>query len=351
MAETRKTDTIATPDAGASSLQDGSSSSRSKDTGPAPATGPVPFSPTLIEVTERDVKPHTGLIAVIPAYNEQIALGSVVLLARQYVDRVIVVDDGSSDRTSEVARLAGADVIRLEVNTGKAYAIFIGLKRARELGCTAAVMLDADGQHHTRDIPRLAAEALSGDADLVIGSRFMAGNGNIPLYRRAGQKTLDIFTNVGTKLKISDSQSGFRALSRKALDHLDFKSNGYNIESDMIAHFAAQGLVIREVPIDVRYEVPHKHKKNPVAHGMGVLSQLINLISYRRPLLAFGIPGALLIIGGVIAEIWVFKELYQYHVFHDVLALGCAFILVFGILLVTAALILNTIVRIVNERR
>ncbi|MFA4876120.1 MAG: glycosyltransferase family 2 protein [Methanoregula sp.] len=294
-----------------------------------------------------------GLIAVIPAYNEQIALGSVVLLVKQYVDRVIVVDDGSNDRTAEIATAAGAEVIRLDHNMGKAYALLVGLKRARDLDCRAAVMLDADGQHYSRDIPRLAAPALSGEADLVIGSRFIAknGNGNIPFYRKAGQKTLTMFTRVGTQQDVSDSQSGYRVLSRKALNFLDFKSEGYNVESDMIAHFGANGLVIKEIPIDVRYNVPHKHKKNAVRHGMGVLAQLINLISYRRPLLAFGIPGFVLTVGGLIAEMWVFTELRLNNTFHDVLAVGSAFVLVLGMLLVITALILNTLVRIMNERK
>ena len=267
------------------------------------------------------------------------------------MDRVIVVDDGSTDRTSEVARMAGAEVIQLDANMGKAYALLLGLKRAGELNCTAAVMLDADGQHYTRDIPRLTALVLSGDADLVIGSRFIENKGKIPLYRQAGQKTLNIFTNFGSKADVSDSQSGYRALSRKALDNLDFKSDGYNVESDMIAHFVAKGLVIKEVPINVRYEVPNKHKKNPVTHGMGVLSRLITLISYKRPLVAFGIPGFLLILTGLITEIWVFEELREANIFHDVLAIGSAFVLVLGMLLLIAGLILNTLVIIMCENR
>jgi len=303
---------------------------------------------SMIEVMEGDGSHLKGLVAVIPAYNEQISLGSVILLARQYVDTVIVVDDGSKDRTSEVARSAGAKLIKLDENMGKAYALLLGLRAAREHNCKAVVMFDADGQHLTRDIPRIAAPVLNGDADLVIGSRFMEKKGKIPIYRQAGQKTLNLFTNMGSQVNISDSQSGFRALSRKALDNLDFRSDGYNVESDMIAHFAATGLVIKEVPIDVRYEVPHKHKKNPVTHGMGVLASLINLVSYRRPLLAFGIPGLLLIIGGLFAEVWVFAEYYANNNFHYVLAIGSAFVLILGMLLVIAGLILNTLVRIVN---
>lgn len=292
----------------------------------------------------------TGLFAVIPAFNEEIPIGSVVLQAKKYADWVIVVDDGSSDRTSEVAKMAGAEVIRLDDNTGKAYALLLGLKRARELNCTAAIMMDADGQHISSDIPRLSAPVIKGEVDLVIGSRFINKEGNIPLYRMAGQKTLNFLSNFGTGHRVSDTQSGFRVLSRKALDNLDFKSDGYNVESDMIAHFISKGLVILEMPIYVRYDVPNRHKKNPVSHGFGVMSRLVTMISYRRPLLAFGIPGAVLTVGGLITELWVFTELYTKNVSHYLIGIGSAFILVVGLLLVIAGLILNTLVIILNEK-
>lgn len=314
-----------------------------------PGSGTIGLDGTPINLPAPEIMQPKGLIAVIPAYNEQIALGSVVLQAKQYVDKVIVVDDGSKDKTAEVAELAGAEVIRLDQNSGKAYALLLGLKKAKEYNCAAAIMLDADGQHHTSDIPRLATWALSGDADLVIGSRFLRNTDNIPMYRRAGQHTLNLFTNMGSQQNVTDSQSGFRALSGKALDYLDFKSDGYNVESDMIAHFAAHGLVFKEVPINVRYEVPNKHKKNPVTHGMGVLTSLINLISVRRPLLAFGIPAAVLIAVGMATELIVVSEYYTSNVFHYVVAIGSAFVLMSGMLLAIAGIILHTLVRIVME--
>jgi hypothetical protein len=191
---------------------------------------------------------------------------------------------------------------------------------------------------------------LNGETDLMIGSRSLTGTTNIPLYRRAGQKILYVFTSMGTQANVSDSQSGFRALSRNALTHLDFESDGYNVESDMIAHFARQDFIIKEIPITVRYDVPNSHKKNPVHHGFGMLTQLINLISYRRPLLAFGIPGGLLIITGLIAELWMFAELCTNgDGFHYVLTIGSAFIIVLGLLLVIAGSILNSLVIIVRE--
>ena len=114
-----------------------------------------------------------NIIAVIPAYKEEIAIGSVVLKAKKHVNRVIVVDDGSLDKTAEVAELAGAEVIRLDRNYGKAYALMRGLERAKELDCSVVVMLDADGQHDPDEIPRVVNPVLRGEADMVIGSRFL----------------------------------------------------------------------------------------------------------------------------------------------------------------------------------
>ena len=111
-----------------------------------------------------------GVIVVIPAYNEQLVIGSLVLKTCRMVEKVIVVDDGSPDNTSHVARLAGSEVISLPENMGKAHALLAGLNRARELGCTATVTLDGDGQHMTREIPVVAKPVLAGKADLVIGS-------------------------------------------------------------------------------------------------------------------------------------------------------------------------------------
>jgi glycosyltransferase involved in cell wall biosynthesis len=290
-----------------------------------------------------------GICAVIPAYNEELTIGSVVVLTKPYVDRVIVIDDGSTDKTEHVAKLAGAEVIIIYPNSGKAYAVLLGLLRARELGCDAVVLLDGDGQHCASDIPRVTASALTGEADLVIGSRFLEHHDSVPLYRRFGQKTLDLLTNITNQSNVTDSQSGFRALSRRALDFICFKSIGYNVESDMIAHFSANGLVIKEVPIGVRYDVPNQHKKNPVKQGVCVLSRLITLIGYRRPLLAFGIPGSVLMVGGMGVEIWVFSVFFSSGIFHYIISIGSAFFLLLGMLLGITGLLLNTLVLIMKE--
>jgi glycosyltransferase involved in cell wall biosynthesis len=319
-------------------------------------TQPDPsFQAHLIEVSVNDldsvlVHPR-DICAVLPAYNEELVIGSVILRTKQYVNRVIVVDDGSLDRTAEIAKLAGAEVIRLDHNTGKAYTILLGLRRARETGCSVAVMLDADGQHDPREIPRVAGLVRSGKADLVIGSRFIEKNRGIPAYRQVGQKILDLFTNMGAKSKVTDSQSGFRALSHQALNNLDFKSDGYNIESDMISHFSHIGLSIMEVPISVNYDVPNKHKKHPVSHGVGVLARLVNLIGYKRPLLLFGVPGTLSIIVGMLAGFYAFSEYTTTSQFPFAISMVSMLLLIMGMLMVIAGLLLNTLLIIIKENR
>jgi len=290
------------------------------------------------------------LAAVIPAYNEGLVIGSVVLQAKQHVDRVIVVDDGSTDRTAEIARLAGAEVIRMPENGGKASALMAGFSRARALGYAAVVTLDGDGQHDPAEIPVVAAPVLAGEADLVIGSRFLDIKADIPKYRVAGQKVLNGFTNLSTDggFSTTDSQSSFRALSRRALENLTFSSDGYTIESDMIAHFAPLGLAMTEVPISVSYDVPHKHKKNPVSHGFGVLARIVGLVGYRRPLLSFGIPGVLVTLFGIGAEIYTFSEFYRSGQFHYIIFTVGITALILGLLLITSGLILNSLVSIVQ---
>ena len=168
------------------------------------------------------------ILVAIPAKDEELTIGTVVALSKQYGD-VLVVDDGSEDETAKVAELSGAKVLRHELNLGKAEALRSVFKYAIENGYDVAVCLDADGQHDPCDIPKLLEPIIEDEADLVIGSRFLRKN--VPKYRIFGQKVLDVLTNFASEAKITDSQSGFRALNRKALKHIkDFRSEGYSME-------------------------------------------------------------------------------------------------------------------------
>ncbi len=284
------------------------------------------------------------ILVLIPAYNEGLVIGSLILNVQQYADKIIVINDGSSDNTKEIVKLAGVECLSLETNSGKAKAMMLGFKRARELGYTATIMIDGDGQHNPADIPKLAKPVLDGDADLVVGSRFLesAGVEEIPTYRKFGQKVLNQATNISSGFKCSDSQSGYRALSQKALENMNFASSGYGIESDMLSHFAELGLCITEVPISVTYEVPHKHKMNPIKHGLSVLSGLIQLITVRRPIICFGIPGFILTIVGAVLG---FKALSiaAAAAWSPTITLVSLMLILMGMLLISVALILYSV--------
>ncbi len=239
------------------------------------------------------------ILAVLPAYNEEVSIGSMVLHARQHVDRVIVIDDGSSDRTAEMAKLAGAEVIRHPFNKGKGAALKTGFIEASKNGTRVIVTMDTDGQHDPEEIPKLVAPILSGEADLVNGSRYMNGNGKkTPFYRRIGQTVLDKATNMNTRLNITDTQSGFRAFAAHTAPVFRFRSNGLAIESEMLIDAANALLKMKEVEIGVRYDVDCS-SENPVKHGIKVLVKVLQDMELNRPLFYFTVPGIVFAVLGI----------------------------------------------------
>ena len=249
-----------------------------------------------------DKRQKIRVLAGIAAYNEARYVGSIVLQARQYVEEVIVVDDGSTDNTARVAELAGATVIRHDENRGKGAAIQSILAEAKKRNPDVLVLLDADSQHNPNEIPALIKPVSEG-FDLVIGSR-EAQKDKTPRYRRIGQKVISRSSRLASKANISDSESGFRALSPKAINDLELKAKGFAIESEMITRAADKNLKITEVPISNIY-TKDGSTLNPIRHGIDVLSQIIVMISQRRPLFFFGLAGGILLVVGLIFGIRV----------------------------------------------
>ena len=248
-------------------------------------------------MTQRTQQTEVRVLAGISAYNEARYVGSIVLQARQYVDEVIVVDDGSTDNTARVAELAGATVIRHNQNRGKGAAIQSILAEAKKRNPDILVLLDADAQHDPNEIPVLS-KPISEGFDLVIGSR-EAQKDKTPRYRRIGQKVIFHSSRLASKTNISDSESGFRALSPKAIHDLELKENGFAIESEMITRAADKNLKITEVPISNIYTIDGS-TLNPIRHGIDVLSRVIVMISERRPLFVFGLAGGILLVIGLV---------------------------------------------------
>jgi len=231
------------------------------------------------------------ICAILPAYNEELAIGSVIVRSKEFVDNIIVVDDGSTDGTAEIATLAGATVLRHVKNLGKGAALRTGFAAAD--GADIIVMLDADGQHEPTYIPALVKPILDGEADIVNGSRYLDGNNlGTPLYRRFGQIILDKAVHINSGIKVTDSQSGFRAFASWTKSAFRFDTDGMAIESEMLDDAARAGLRIKEVKIGVRYDV-RKRGANPISHGLTVLVNVLHHIELRRPLFYFTIPGIL----------------------------------------------------------
>jgi glycosyltransferase involved in cell wall biosynthesis len=238
------------------------------------------------------------ITAILPAYNEELCISSVILCSKKYVDKVIVVDDGSTDNTAKIAKLAGARVISHSSNKGKGAALKTGFEAVKE--SEIIVTLDSDGQHNPKEIPKLINPIINGEADIVNGSRYINGNKkDTPSYRRIGQSILDKITNLGSGLNSTDSQSGFRAFARYTLPAFRFSCTDFGIESEMLTDASNVGLRVKEVEIGVRYDTDSS-TKNPINHGVGVLIKVINDLQFQRPLFYFALPGTIVTLAGII---------------------------------------------------
>jgi glycosyltransferase involved in cell wall biosynthesis len=216
------------------------------------------------------------VIAAIPCYNEEQFIGNVVRRVSQYVDQVVVVDDGSRDRTAEVAEAAGAVVVRHDANKGPGGAYKTCLQVARENGVEVLITLDGDEQHDPDELPRLLQPLLDGEADLVVGSRFL-DQYKVPRYRKFGIDVITFLYNVGSKAKVVDAQSCYRGYNRKALDKLRITEDGFGFSVELLVQARKNGLRIVEAPISCIYHEA-SHSMNPVLHGVGVA---LKVLQYR----------------------------------------------------------------------
>ncbi|MDR9817364.1 MAG: glycosyltransferase family 2 protein [Candidatus Methanoculleus thermohydrogenotrophicum] len=329
------------------------SSTRSSSPG---ATGPVvdrfDDEEDVIFLVDSPAASRKGIrtLVAMPAYNEEAAIAKTVLGARRHADAVLVVDDGSTDETVAIAEALGAIVVRHATNRGYGGALQTIFATAREMGAEELVIIDADGQHDPEDIPRLLSELRSGN-DVVIGSRFLEGSvGDIPTYRMVGMKVLDAATTLaGNGLAITDSQSGFRAYGRRAIEAIRPSGEGMSAGSEILIQAGDHHLQVSEVPIRVRYDIEGTSSENPVSHGIGVLMNIVRLISLRRPLVFFGIPGAVFTLAGIGAEIYTFSEYYRTGAFHYIVFTGGFSMLILGLLLAAVGMILYSLVQILEQ--
>ena len=207
---------------------------------------------------------------VMPAYNEGRSIGRVLdALKREGWRNIVVVDDGSRDRTAEIARSKGALVISHKRNMGLGAALRTGLAKALRLGADCAVTFDADGQHDPKAVG-LMVKALNG-ADLVIGVRQHLG---IPFHKRLGNFGLDLITYLLGGM-LTDSQSGSRAFNKRALKRIRIRSNHYEVSSEIIIQARRKGLRLLEVPVRCLYTKYSKARGTTIISGFKIFWTLI----------------------------------------------------------------------------
>ena len=290
-------------------------------------------------------EPHRTL-AAIPCFNEAKTIGSVVLKAKQYVDEVVVIDDGCTDDTVSVAEIAGATVLRHGGNKGYGAAVQSAFLYAREHGFDAMTILDGDGQHDADEIRSVMTPVLQEKVDISIGSRFVDGNGhNVPRYRRFGIGVLTRLTNAGSTEthRVTDGQSGFRAYSRRAIETLDPKDVDMGVSAEILMQGRKNNLLYKEVPISVDY-MGQESTKRSVSHGVGVIVSIIKYMEVEHALLFFGVPGIVLFSIGFVFG-W---SVYVDYTATKVLAIGNALftvaLLILGVLLGMTGLILHAVI-------
>ncbi len=212
---------------------------------------------------------HTEILVAIPCYNEADFIAGVVEKSSRHADLVVVVDDGSADGTAEEARAAGALVVRHPTNMGPGAAARTCLNVGRAAGVKMLITLDGDGQHNPDEIPEVIAPLQRGEADLVIGSRFLGKDNNVARYRKFGIDVITFLYNFGGKGRITDSQSCFRAYGEQSLDVLEIREDGFGFSVETLVQARRAGLRIREASISCLYH-EQSHSANPVLHGLGV---------------------------------------------------------------------------------
>jgi len=282
-------------------------------------------------------------VACLPAYNEERTIGSLVKKSLNFVDKVIVCDDGSIDNTSQEAKNAGAIVIKHEKNVGKGAALRTLFDYAKKNDADVVVTLDGDGQFLPDEMPKLIKSIIENKSDIVIGYRFDSIS-RMPKYRKIGNKVLDKITNIASELPFRDTQSGFRSYSKKAINKIKFTSNGFGADSEILVDASNKGLKISEEKITVIYKNGEKTSTvNPVSHSADVLTSLIELIAIRHPLKLLGIPGLFLIVIGIVFSvvvITIFNDTRYFSIPSTLVSLGA---LVTGLLFLMMSIILFSI--------
>ena len=222
--------------------------------------------------------------------------------------------------------------------------------KAKEMKSEMIVIVDADGQHDVRDITKIATPIQENKAEIVIGSRFLEKAENIPEYRKFGIKLITKVTNLSLNQSLTDSQSGFRAYSRKVLEKLVLSDKGMGISTEILIKSNNFNFRIGEVPIKVSYE-GETSTENPVSHGTSVLFSTIKYTSIEHPIKFYGIPAIILLLSGSVFTYFAIQYYVEFGRLNTNVTLIGAGLFFIGIVLLITAILLYSLVSVVREGR
>ena len=292
------------------------------------------------------------IVVCIPAYKEENTLPYVIYKCLKYTKEILVIDDGSTDRTARIARMAGARVVSHKENQGYGGAIRTCFLVGKREKADCLVIIDSDGQHDPDQIPSLIEPILKDRADLVIGSRFKSKEAmkDIPKYRMLGIQTITQVFNLGAHMSITDSQSGFRAYSGKALSSIKVTSDRMDASMEILFDAKDHKFRIMEVPIKVSYKGLKGSSEHPVSHGVSVLGNTLKMIRIRYPIRFFGWTGLFMVF--LTIPVFIYSRI-MFQIESGVLPIGSMFVITFlsimGSYLIFTGIMLQGVNRVTAE--
>ena len=291
-------------------------------------------------------------LIVIPCFNEETTIGSVILKSKKHAKNILVVDDGSEDDTSDIARKAGAHVITHPRNMGKSAAIKTGFQYALQNNYDYVVTIDGDGQHNPDEIPNILGSILNNGHDISVGYR-VGDQTEMPKWRKIGKRVLDYGTGLGSGGFITDSQCGFRAFNKRAVEAITPKLTGSNfsVESEQLVRAHELNLGVVNTSVSCKYKDLDTSTKNPATHGFSVLQYVIWLVVERHPLALITLPGFISVLIGLALGIHTLQIYNQTHVFLISYAILVSILLIIGAIAMFMGLMLNVLPRMIKQAK
>ena len=291
-----------------------------------------------------------SIIVGIPAFNEEKNIAGLIIKLKKIADRIIVCNDGSTDLTSKIAEGLGVTVINHAKNLGCGAAIRSLFLKSKDLDGDILVTFDADGQHRIEDINKVIKPIVNEESDLVIGSRFLdKSEKEVPQYRKVGIKIITKVTNATIKKQLTDSQSGFRAYSKKVLNELNPSELGMGISTEILIKASAKNFRISEVPIKITYN-GDTSTHNPISHGSSVLLSTIKFTSIEHPLKFYGIPSMIFFAIGLFFVYFSTQYYAEIGRLNTNLTLVAAGTMLIAVVLLITSILLYSLVSVVREK-